>query len=72
MSTYKGYKETKEVSLRLLNTSNKVTTEQFILTFFQVEEVSDEFIGATYEFYMINANDSIISNKEKIIADDFF
>ncbi|MGL4989585.1 MAG: hypothetical protein ACRC57_00250 [Sarcina sp.] len=68
-STYKGYKETKKVSLRLLNTTNKVTTEQFMLTFFQVEEVSEEFIAATYEVYMVDANDSIISNKEKIIAD---
>ena len=68
-STYKGYKEKKEVSLRLLNTINKITTEQFMLTFFQVEEVSDEFLGATYEIYMVDANDNVISNKEKIIAD---
>ncbi|EOU1112750.1 BREX-1 system phosphatase PglZ type A [Clostridium perfringens] len=68
-STYKGYKERKEVSLRLLNTINKITTEQFMLTFFQVEEVSDEFLGAIYEIYMVDANDNVISNKEKIIAD---
>lgn len=68
-STYKGYKEKKEVSLRLLNTINKITTEQFMLTFFQVEEVSDEFLGAIYEIYMVDANDNVISNKEKIIAD---
>lgn len=68
-STYKGYKETKEVNLRLLNVANKVTTEQFMLTFFQVEVVSEEFTVATYEIYMIDANDSVISNKEKIIAD---
>ena len=40
-----------------------------MLTFFQVEEVSDEFLGATYEIYMVDANDNVISNKEKIIAD---
>lgn len=68
-STYKGYKEKKEVSLRLLNTINKITTEQFMLTFFQVEEVSDEFLGVIYEIYMVDANDNVISNKEKIIAD---
>ncbi|MDU1116773.1 MAG: BREX-1 system phosphatase PglZ type A [Clostridium butyricum] len=68
-STYKNYKETKEVSLRLLNDRNKVTTLEFALTFFQVEQVSDEFISATYEIYMVDADDNIISNKEKIIAD---
>lgn len=67
-STYKGYKQTKYVSLRLLNNNNKITTEEFVLTFFQVEEVSEEAISAIYEVYMIDENESIISNKEKIIA----
>lgn len=69
-STYKDYKETKEVSLKLLNSRNKVTTEEFRLTFFQVEPVSAEVLAVTYEVYMVDADDNVISNKEKIIADN--
>ena len=69
-STYKNYKETKEVSLKLLNSRNKVTTEEFRLTFFQVEQVSAEVLAVTYEVYMVDADDNVISNKEKIIADN--
>lgn len=69
-STYKNYKETKEVSLKLLNSRNKVTTEEFRLTFFQVEPVSAEVLAVTYEVYMVDADDNVISNKEKIIADN--
>lgn len=68
-TSYKDYKEVKEVSLRLLNNRTKITTEQFMLTFFQVEEVSEEFIPTVYETYMIDSQGNIISNKEKIIAD---
>lgn len=68
-STYKNYKESKDVTLKLLSTRNRVTTPEFGLTFFQVEEVSEEFIATTYEVYMVDADDNIISNKEKIIAD---
>lgn len=67
--TYKGYKEIKEVTLRLLNNRNKVTTADFRLTFFQVEAVSEEISLVTYEVYMADADDNVISNKEKIIAD---
>ena len=67
--TYKNYKETKVVTLKLLNDRNKVTTQEFRLTFFQVEQVSEEFLATTYEVYMVDADDNIISNKEKIIAD---
>ncbi|MCR1973063.1 BREX-1 system phosphatase PglZ type A [Clostridium sporogenes] len=66
---YKAYKEPKDVTLKLLNNRNKVTTQEFRLTFFQVEEVSEEFLSATYEVYMVDADDNIISNKERIIAD---
>lgn len=69
-STYKNYKETKEVSLKLLNSRNKVTTEEFRLTFFQVEPVSAEVLAVTYDVYMVDADDNVISNKEKIIADN--
>ncbi|MBN1062353.1 BREX-1 system phosphatase PglZ type A [Clostridium botulinum] len=68
-STYKSYKEVKEVTLKLLSTRNRITTSEFGLTFFQVEQVSEEFLSATYEVYMVDADDNIISNKEKIIAD---
>ncbi|MBD7913945.1 BREX-1 system phosphatase PglZ type A [Clostridium sp. Sa3CUN1] len=68
-STYKNYKESKDVTLKLLSTRNRITTPEFGLTFFQVEQVSEEFISATYEVYMVDADDNIISNKEKIIAD---
>lgn len=68
-STYKNYKESKDVTLKLLSTRNRVTTPEFGLTFFQVEQVSEEFIAATYEVYMVDVDDNIISNKEKIIAD---
>lgn len=68
-STYKNYRESKDVTLKLLNTRNKVTTSEFGLTFFQVEQVSEEYVATTYEVYMVDADDNIISNKEKIIAD---
>lgn len=68
-STYKNYRESKEVTLKLLSTRNRVTTPEFGLTFFQVEQVSEEFLSVTYEVYMVDADDNIISNKEKIIAD---
>lgn len=67
--TYKSYIEAKEVTLKLLNNSHKITMEQFTLTFFQVEEVSDDFKSVVYEVYMVDADDNVISNKEKIIAD---
>lgn len=66
---YKSYKEIKEVTLKLLNNRNKVTTADFRLTFFQVEAVSEETASVTYEIYMVDADDNVISNKEKIIAD---
>lgn len=68
-STYKNYRESKEVTLKLLSTRNRITTPEFGLTFFQVEQVSEEFLAVTYEVYMVDADDNIISNKEKIIAD---
>lgn len=68
-SNYKGYKEAKEVTLKLLNSRNKITMDDFILTFFQMEQVSQEFTSAVYEVYMVDSLDNIISNKEKIIAD---
>lgn len=67
--TYKNYIGTQEVSLRLLNNRNKITTNEFDLTFFQVENISEKYVSTTYEIYMVNADGTIISNKEKIIAD---
>ena len=67
--TYKNYIGTQSVPLRLLNNRNKITTNKINLTFFQVESISEKYVSTTYEIYMISDDGTIISNKEKIIAD---
>lgn len=61
--------DTKPVTLTLLNTSRKISNMIFNLSFYQKEPVKDNFIPCTYNIYLTDSNNNIISDVQKIVAD---
>ncbi|MBB2481353.1 BREX-1 system phosphatase PglZ type A [Bacillus sp. APMAM] len=62
-------REIEKVDIKLTNTVRKITNSLFNLTFFQTEKVEDKIVPRTVSIYMIDENDTLISNEETIIGD---
>lgn len=62
-------REIKKVDIKLTNTVRKITNSLFNLTFFQTEKVENKIVPRTVSIYMIDENDTLISNEETIIGD---
>ncbi len=71
-SGQKNSREIEKVDVKLTNTSRKITNSLFNLTFFQTEKVEDKRIPRTVKIYMVDDNDSVISNEETLICDRTF
>ncbi|WP_338140267.1 BREX-1 system phosphatase PglZ type A [Paenibacillus thiaminolyticus] len=68
-SGQKNSREIEKVDVKLTNTTRKITNSLFTLTFFQTEKVEDKRIPRTVKIYMVDHNDTIISNEEMLICD---
>lgn len=71
-SGQKNSREIEKVDIKLTNTTRKITNSLFNLTFFQTEKVEDKRIPRTVKIYMVDENDSVISNEETLICDRTF
>ncbi len=68
-SGQKNSREIEKVDVKLTNTTRKINNSLFNLTFFQTEKVEDKRIPRTVKIYMVDENDSVISNEEMLICD---
>lgn len=74
-SNYKSYKTNKDkydakpATIALLSSNRKISNMIFNLSFYQKEAVKDNIVPCTYEIYLTDKDNNIISDKQKIIAD---
>lgn len=68
VKAYKGAKNQHKVDLEIISTNNKITNNNFMLTFFQKENVSQKVLPLTASIYFVDEYDEIISNEVIIIA----
>ena len=68
VKAYKGAKNQHKVDLEIISTNNKITNNDFMLTFFQKENVSQKVLPLTASIYFVDEYDEIISNEVIIIA----
>ena len=68
VKAYKGAKNQHIVDLEVISTNNKITNNDFMLTFFQKENVSQKVLPLTASIYFVDEYDEIISNEVIIIA----
>ena len=61
--------DAKPVNLTLLSTSRKISNMIFNLSFYQKEAVKDNYIPCTYNIYLVDENNNVISDTQKIVAD---
>jgi len=64
-----GARITEKVDVALTSTMRRITNSIFTLEFFQKERVSDDHIARSLSIYLIDEEEKMISNEEKIIAD---
>src|SRR5699024_8126570 len=64
-----GGRITEKVDVALTSTMRRITNSIFTLEFFQKERVSDDHIARSLSIYLIDEEEKMISNEEKIIAD---
>jgi len=68
-SGQRNSREIEKVDVKLTNTTRKITNSLFSLTFFQTEKVEDKRVPRTVKIYMVDQNDTVISNEEMLICD---
>ena len=74
-SGYKSYEmnkdkyDAKPVTVALLSSNRKISNMIFNLSFYQKEPVQNNYVACTYEAYITDENGSIVSDRQKIIAD---
>lgn len=74
-SGYKSYEmnkdkyDAKPVTVALLSSNRKISNMIFNLSFYQKEPVQNNYVACTYEVYITDENGSIVSDRQKIIAD---
>lgn len=74
-SGYKGYEKNKDkydskpVTLTLLSAGRKISNMIFNLSFYQKEAVKDNYVPCTYQVFLTDYEENIISDIQKIVAD---
>lgn len=61
--------DTKQVSIALLSSNRKISNMIFNLSFYQKEQVKDNYVPCTYIAYIEDAMGNEVSDRQKIIAD---
>lgn len=69
INTRKGNKNQEPVKLQLVSSINKITNHEFMLTFFQEENVSKNVLPFEASIYFIDSDGNKISNEVIIYAD---
>lgn len=64
----KGAKNQKTVELQLLQTKNRITNHEVMLTFFQKENISQEVLPLQASIYFVDENNNKISSETIIFA----
>ena len=65
----KGAKNQRTVKLQLLQTKNKITNHDVILTFFQKENISQDVLPLEASVYFVDEDNNKISSEQIIFAD---
>ena len=68
-STSKEYVELQNTQLKLLSESRKISNLLFNLEFYQKQPVGDKICPCIYSLYMVDENETVISDKQTVIAD---
>ena len=68
-SSSKEFIQTKKATIQLLSQSRKISNSIFSLDFYQPDAVGGKIVPATYEVYVSDAMGQIVSDRQKVIAD---
>lgn len=68
-SNSKGFVESENVEIEVVNTSRKISNMIFFVNFFQKSPVGGKIKACTYNVYFIDENGAIVSDTHQIIAD---
>lgn len=68
-STSKKSVKAKKVTVKLTNEVRKITNSIFTLNFFQTEKIDEKTTPISFDVYMVDKDNNIVSNIQTLIAD---